>query len=150
MGWLLPIQNRIKTPLRLEIQMFKSAPYRVYVYDTDVAGVVHHSNYLRYFEAGRIEYLRQLGLPYIDFQHKGIGFVPVTIDISYQHPLREDDEYWVTVELIECKKASFTVNQTVESHKGIHVKGQIKLACVKEPEFKPIRLPEALVKQLVI
>jgi len=128
--------------------MFKSAPYRVYVYDTDVAGVVHHSNYLRYFEAGRIEYLRHLGIPYIEFQHEGIGFVPVTIDISYKQPLREDDEYWVTVELIECKKASFTVTQRVESNKGIHVKGRIKLACVKEPEFKPIRLPDSLLKRL--
>ena len=127
---------------------FKSQPYRVYVYDTDVAGVVHHSNYLRYFEAGRIEYLRHLGLPYIDFQEKGIGFVPIYININYHHPLREDDEYVVTVELIELKKASFIVNQTVESNDRINVSGTIQLACVKEPEFKPQRLPEALLSQL--
>ena len=127
---------------------FKSQPYRVYVYDTDVAGVVHHSNYLRYFEAGRIEYLRHLGLPYIDFQEKGIGFVPINININYHHPLREDDEYVVSVELIELKKASFIVNQTVESKDRINVSGTIQLACVKEPEFKPQRLPEALLSQL--
>ena len=125
--------------------MFKTQPYRVYVYDTDVAGVVHHSNYLRYFEAGRIEFLRDLGLPYIDFQHDGIGFVPVNIDIKYLHPLREDDEYVVTVELIELKKASFIVKQTVECNHRLNVSATIQLACLKEPEFKPIRLPEALV-----
>ena len=122
---------------------FKTAPYRVYVYDTDVAGVVHHSNYLRYFEAGRIEFLRHLKIPYIDFQNKGIGFVPINIDINYHSPLREDDEYTVTVELIKLKKASFIIKQTVESN-SINASATIQLACVKEPEFKPQRLPEAL------
>lgn len=127
---------------------FKTTPYRVYVYDTDVAGVVHHSNYLRYFEAGRIEFLRHLELPYIDFQHKGIGFVPINIDIKYHYPLREDDEYIVTVELIELKKASFIVKQGVESNTKINVSATIQLACVKEPEFKPQRLPESLTQAL--
>ena len=132
--------------------MFKTQPYRVYVYDTDVAGVVHHSNYLRYFEAGRIEFLRDLGLPYIDFQHEGIGFVPVNIDIKYLRPLREDDEYVVTVKLLELKKASFIVTQTVESQGITNVTATIQLACVKEPSFKPIGLPirflDALENQL--
>jgi tol-pal system-associated acyl-CoA thioesterase len=129
--------------------IFKTGPYRVYVVDTDVAGVVHHSNYLRYFEAGRIEFLRSLGLPYIDFQHEGIGFVPVNIDIHYHTPLREDDEYVVSVELIEIKKASFIVKQTVAGNHRLHASATIKLACVKEPEFKPRRLPEALITKLL-
>ena len=128
---------------------FTTAPYRVYVYDTDVAGVVHHSNYLRYFEAGRIEFLRELGLPYIEFQHNGIGFVPVNIDINYHYPLREDDEYIVTVELIELKKASFIVKQTVECNHKLNVSATIQLACVKEPEFKPQRLPKILMNKLL-
>mgnify|MGYP001975939140 CR=1 FL=1 len=126
------------------IPMFKTQTYRVYVYDTDVAGVVHHSNYLRYFEAGRIEYLRHIGLPYIDFQHEGIGFVPVTMDIQYHQPLREDDQYVVTVSLVELKNASFIVKQTVESNGHANASATIQLACVKEPEFKPIRMPKQL------
>ena len=128
--------------------MFISKPYRIYVYDTDVAGVVHHSNYLRYFEAGRIEYLRELGVPYIDFQNAGIGFVPTQMDIRYLKPLREDDEYQITVKLIKLKKASFIVEQSVISDEQINVKATIQLAAVKEPEFKPIRLPIALEEKL--
>ena len=122
--------------------IFKTAPYRVYVYDTDVAGVVHHSNYLRYFEAGRIEFLRDLGLPYIEFQHEGIGFVPVNINIHYHYPLREDDEYVVTVELIELKKASFIVKQTVICNDKVNVSATIQLACVKEPNLNRSAYPK--------
>ncbi len=130
------------------MKMFISNPYRVYVYDTDVAGVVHHSNYLKYFEAGRIEYLRDLGVPYIEFQHAGIGFVPIQIDIRYIKPLREDDTFQITTELLLVKKASFTVLQTVTSNNQTNVKATIQLAAVKEPEFKPTRLPEKLLKCL--
>ena len=124
--------------------IFKTAPYRVYVYDTDVAGVVHHSNYLRYFEAGRIEFLRHLKQPYIEFQNKGIGFVPVNISIQYLKPLREDDEYQVSVEIVNVKKASFTLDQTILCDGIVYVSARIQLACVKEPEFKPQRLPNSL------
>ena len=129
--------------------MFLSNPYRIYVHDTDVAGVVHHSNYLKYFEAGRIEYLRHLGVPYIDFQKDGIGFVPVEINIRYIKPLREDDQYQIGVKVITVKKASFIVEQYIISNEQAVVTGTIQLAAVKEPEFKPIRLPNILQKKLI-
>tara|TARA_B100001989_G_C24230867_1_gene312519 strand:- start:57 stop:476 length:420 start_codon:yes stop_codon:yes gene_type:complete len=122
--------------------MFTSQPYRIYIHETDVAGVVHHSNYLKFFEAGRIEFLRSIDEPYIDLQSSGYGFVPVTISINYKVPLRQDDEYVVTVELIELKKASFIINQTIRSNNQCVVDARIKLACVSEPEFKPKKIPE--------
>ena len=124
--------------------MFKTSPYRIYVHETDAAGVVHHSNYLRFFEAGRIEYLRHIGQDYIIFQNQGIGFVPIHIDIRYHKPLRQDDEYQVSATLIETKRASFTIAQTIICNETTMVSATIQLACVKEPEFKPSRLPAEL------
>ncbi len=116
---------------------FLTDPYRIYVYDTDAAGVVHHSNYLRYFEAGRIEFLRSIGYPYIDFQNQGIGFVPIDIQIKYKKPLREDDLYQVSAYPTLVKKASFQFKQAIIVNEEEIVSGTIMLACVKEPEFKP-------------
>ena len=66
--------------------IFKTAPYRVYVYDTDVAGVVHHSNYLRYFEAGRIEFFAGLGTFTLSFNTKGLGLCQlILIFITITH-----------------------------------------------------------------
>ena len=124
--------------------MFISEKFRIYVHETDAAGVVHHSNYLRFFEAGRIEYLRHIGQDYITFQNKGIGFVPIHIDIRYHKPLRQDDEYQVSARVIETKNASFTIAQTIICNDITMVSATIQLACVKEPEFKPSRLPSEL------
>jgi acyl-CoA thioester hydrolase len=127
---------------------YTSPPYRIYVYDTDVAGVVHHSNYLRYFEAGRIEYLRHLGQPYLEFQRQGMGFVPINIDITYLKPLRQDDQFVVKTSLFKFKKASFILDQFIASDTGTHAHGKVTLACVAEPEFKPRRLPSELIRAL--
>ena len=45
---------------------------RVYYADTDHGGVVYYSNYLKWFEIGRTEILRQLGLDYADFEKNGM------------------------------------------------------------------------------
>ena len=42
--------------------MFVTTLHRVKFYDTDTMGVVHHSNYIRWFETGRVEFLRTLGI----------------------------------------------------------------------------------------
>ena len=127
---------------------YYSPTYRIYVHETDVAGVVHHSNYLRFFEMGRIEYLRKLNEPYLTFQKQGIGFVPIHIDISYLKPLRQDDEYQITTEIISLKHASFVLNQQIICNEKTMVEATIKLGCVSEPEFKPKKLPENLHKKL--
>ena len=128
--------------------MFTSESYRIYVHETDAAGVVHHSNYLRFFEAGRIEFLRSIGQDYINFQTEGIGFVPIHIDIRYHKPLRQDDLYQVTVNLKELKKASFIIEQSIRCNDELMVSATIQLACVKEPAFKPTRLPNMLINAL--
>ena len=93
--------------------MFKSKPYYIYVHETDAAGVVHHSNYLRFFEVGRIEFLRSIGEKYINLQNNGYGLIPVDIQINYIKPLRQDDQYIITVELIKLNRASFIIKQTI-------------------------------------
>ena len=50
---------------------------KVQYYETDKMGVVHHSNYLRYFEEARIEYMASCDLPYTKTESSGI-IIPVT------------------------------------------------------------------------
>ena len=57
---------------------------RVLYYETDKMGIVHHSNYIRYMEEGRLEYMRQAGLVYKDLESRGI-LMPVTGVSSVPH-----------------------------------------------------------------
>ena len=64
--------------------------YRVIYGDTDQMGVVYYANYLRWFESGRSELLRQIGLPYGKIEEQGFHF-PVT-EVSCRYA--QTDRHW--------------------------------------------------------
>lgn len=68
-----------------------STQVRVRYADTDAMGVVYHANYLVWFEVGRNELMRAWGVPYVDFERRGI-MVPVTEgNLNWVYPARYDD-----------------------------------------------------------
>jgi acyl-CoA thioester hydrolase len=64
---------------------------RVRYAETDRMGLLHHANYLVYFEQGRTELLRSLGLAYKDFEDQGYLLVITRAEIRYRSPARYDD-----------------------------------------------------------
>ena len=55
-------------------------------------GVVYHGNYIQYFEVGRVEYMRDIGVVYAELEKEGIGMPVVNIDINYRTPAVYDEE----------------------------------------------------------
>lgn len=72
--------------------MFVKTLYRVKFYDTDVMGVVHHANYIKFFETGRVEFLRALGIDLNDMMSDEILFPIVEIGAKFHAPAHFDDE----------------------------------------------------------
>jgi acyl-CoA thioester hydrolase len=64
---------------------------RVRYAETDRMGLLHHANYLVYFEQGRTELLRSLGLAYKDLEDQGYLLVITRAEIRYRNPARYDD-----------------------------------------------------------
>jgi len=64
---------------------------RVRYAETDRMGLLHHANYLVYFEQGRTELLRSLGLAYKDLEDQGYLLVLTRAEIRYRSPVRYDD-----------------------------------------------------------
>ncbi|MBT5855235.1 acyl-CoA thioesterase [bacterium] len=123
--------------------------HKIYFAETDQAGVVHHSNYINYLEAGRIEYLNTIGYPYHAMQADKVGLAPVDIQIQYKSPLRLEDQYIVTTAPIKFTHASLTMKQTVTKQDGtLCTEAIIKLACLDESVFKPIHLPNELLEKV--
>jgi len=118
--------------------------HKIFFADTDQAAVVHHSNYLRYFEAARIQLLADLGVPYKTMQAKKIGLAPVDIQTQYLHPLRLEDEYRVETRLVTLKKASVVFDQRVFCGEQLCCKAQIKLANLDEAVFKVVPIDSEL------
>ena len=119
--------------------------YRIYYEDTDAAGVVYYANYLRYFERGRSEYLRQRGLSVRELQEQGYLFPVVHLEIDYKAPAVLDDLIRVETAVEEVSGATLTLRQRVlrvADGKGL-VEGRVTLACLGT-DGRVKRLPKAL------
>jgi acyl-CoA thioester hydrolase len=83
------------------------ARYRVIYADTDQMGFVYYGNYLRYFEIGRNEFLRQAGARYRAFEETHQLMLPVVeANIRYRRPARYDDELAIHAAIPEVRGAS--------------------------------------------
>jgi len=82
------------------------ARVRVRYAETDQMGVVYHANYLVWFEIGRVEFIRQLGLDYKSMEREeGCGIAVVDVTVRYKIPARYDDELIVQTRLIAARGA---------------------------------------------
>ena len=66
--------------------------FRVRFYETDEMGVVHHSNYIRWFEIGRVDFLRSVGITLDELMNDGILFPITQVSAKYLLPAKFDDE----------------------------------------------------------
>ena len=83
------------------------AHVRVRYAETDQMGVVYHANYLVWFEVGRVEFIRQLGLNYRDMERdEGCMIVVVEATARYKSPARYDDQLTVQTRLASIRGGS--------------------------------------------
>ncbi len=70
-------------------------PYerKVYYYETDKMGIMHHSNYIRIFEETRVDFLAQVGMPFEKIEELGILMPVLSVDCKYLSPLRFDEPF---------------------------------------------------------
>ena len=93
--------------MRLDIKV------RVIYGDTDAMGIVYHGNYLRWFEAGRTELFRALGIVYRDLEARGY-YLPLTQSYCHYHaPARYDDVIVVETAIAEWGRASIRFNYVI-------------------------------------
>jgi acyl-CoA thioester hydrolase len=79
---------------------------RVRYVETDQMGVVYHSNYLIWFEVGRVEFIRQLGLNYRQMEEEdGCGISVVDAHVRFRAPARYDDELVIETRLLAARGA---------------------------------------------
>lgn len=68
-------------------------------YETDQMGIIHHSNYIRWFESARIDLLEQLGLPYRKMEEDGILIPVLSVSCDYRKMTRFDDTVCISVKI---------------------------------------------------
>ena len=106
--------------------------YRVIYGDTDQMGVVYYANYLRWFEKGRAEWLRQIGLPYGEIERQGFHFPVAEVTCRYSHPSHYDEVVKIETELAELGRATLTFSYRItrETDDALLATGSTKHACI--------------------
>lgn len=121
--------------------------------DTDMAGIAHFTNYLRYMEEAEHEFLRANDLSVVMYDERGsYGFPKMAVNCSYHRPVKH--EKWLDVELAISTSDQKTIDYACEFHcEGeLIAKGTIKVACCRFPadgSFPfPIPIPDHILKVL--
>ena len=75
--------------------------HSVKYYETDKMGITHHSNYIRWMEEARVDYLRQVGLPFEKLEEMGIASPVLSVECRFKAPTTFPDEVQITVSVEE-------------------------------------------------
>ena len=100
---------------KCNINCMKMKPYRrkANYYETDQMGIIHHSNYIRWFEEARVDFLEQLDFSYKKVVEHGIEFGLLDVYCEYKSMLRFGDIVDVYVSLTEIKNMKMTINYKI-------------------------------------
>lgn len=133
-------------------QPIHSTSCRVLYGDTDAAGVVYYANYLRYFEKGRTEYMRDIvGLPYNEIEEQGIVLPVIECYSRYKAPAVYDDLLTIETSLVEVKNVSCRFNYRISKNDAktgnLMVKGYTVHASVNQ-KGRLAELPRELLAKL--
>jgi len=119
---------------------------RVQYYETDQMGVVHHSNYIRYFEIGRTEMMRHIGLSYKEIEDCGTIMPIVGIEAHYFYPAHYDEVICVKSFVKEIPRVRMKVYYEIFNEQGkLLANGSTTLAFLNKESGRPQRAPETMV-----
>ena len=123
--------------------------FRVLYGDTDSGGVVYYANYLRYFELGRSEYMRQYVESYRALEERGFIMPVVKCFVRFKASAFYDDLIIISTSLVEVKKKSCRFNNKIHRKEGgkLLVKGYTLHATV-DRSGKLAALPDDLMNRL--
>ena len=114
---------------------------------TDQMGIVHHSNYVKFFEVARTEWLRQAGLTYAEMERRGVMMPIVDVAVKYRNPALYDELLSVTAFVDEAPMARMTFRYEVRGEDGRDIaSGSTTLGFIDKQTRRPVRAPQWLLE----
>jgi acyl-CoA thioester hydrolase len=131
-------------------------PVRIYYEDTDAGGVVYYSNYLKFLERCRTEWLRAMGHEQAELMRDpGIAFVVRSVNLEYLKPARLDELLSVSLEVEKITKSQIffrqhirRANPAAKNGWDVLINGTIQIVCVNAALMKITSIPPLLRTQL--
>ena len=124
-------------------------PVRVYYEDTDFTGVVYHGNYVRYFERGRSDFLRVVGVSHASLLDRAdqAAFTVVGMEIDFRRPARIDDGLAVRSSCARAKGPRLYFDQKIMRGEELIAQAVVEVACI-DMSGRPRKPPTGLMETL--
>ncbi len=123
-------------------------PITVRYAETDAMGVVHHSSYVVWLEAARVEWLEQIGLPYPQIEAQGLAFAVVELGLVYRRPARFGDRVEVETWLSEASSRTLRYQYRVWKGEALLAEGFTRHLC-QDARGRAVRIPAAVAGPLL-
>ncbi len=95
---------------------------RAQYYETDQMGIIHHSNYIRWFEEARLHFMDEIGLSYAKIEEMGILIPVLSVDCQYKTMVHYNDIVDIYTRIIKFNGVKMTIAYRVVDH----VTGEIR------------------------
>lgn len=129
--------------------MFKqSTKIRVRYSETDQMGFAYYGNYASWYEVGRVEALRTLGLSYREMEEQGTMLPVLTLNVKYRKPAKYDDEIQVDTIITELPSRKITFDYKLYCDDELINQGNTELVFIDKATGRPTRCPEILLEAL--
>lgn len=114
---------------------------KIQYYETDGMGIVHHSNYIRWFEEARIEFLEKYNMPYEKMEQSGVMIPVLSASCEYKIPMRFGQNFRVETYVSDFGAARFSMEYEVfdDDTDTLCTTGSTS-HCFVNTNFKPIRV----------
>ena len=123
----------------MQTELFLDVRY----YETDQMGIVHHSNYIRYFECGRSDLLIKIGLPLTEIEAAGVMMPIVSVECKYRTPARFGDTLRIVSIIDSIPMAKLPVRSEIYNQDGVLLcEGKVVLGFIDAVTRRPIRCPK--------
>lgn len=126
--------------------MIKTEHYLdVRYYETDQMGIVHHSNYIRYFECGRTDMLKKLGLPIERIEEAGVMLPVISVECKYKVPAKLGETLKIVSVIEQIPRARLVIGTEIYNPAGQLVcSGEVQLGFIDSKTRRPVRCPQML------
>ena len=122
---------------------------RVEYHHTDQMGIVHHSNYVKFFEVARTEWLRAIGLTYAEMERRGVMMPIVEVNVKYRQPAYYDELLSVTAIVEDMPMARMLFKYEIRGEDGRDIaSGSTTLGFIDRETRRPQRAPKWLMEVL--
>jgi acyl-CoA thioester hydrolase len=127
----------------MELNISQSTKLRVRYGETDQMGYCYYGNYAQYFEVGRVEAMRSVGMSYRKLEESGIMLPVSEFHVNYLLPAKYDDELTVITNITSVKGARIVFTYEIQNEDGKTIsKASTTLVFVSKTTMKPISAPQ--------